>query len=120
VIKFIVKYNSGGKDAAINNWQRIVIDIPEDKLILSVKEARPSYMPTRIQALVIIRQRLNGIRYMEYFRIFLFLFSCEFDYTWSLSISALCSSKNRKFGYMGCNIRTCNTCSTSWLTSGFD
>lgn len=51
---------SGGKDPPANNWQRIVLDIPNDKLILSLKEARPSYMPTRIQALVIVRQRLNG------------------------------------------------------------
>ncbi len=47
----------------MNNWQRIIIDIPNDKLILSVKEARPSYMPTRIQALVIVRQRVNGRKY---------------------------------------------------------
>jgi hypothetical protein len=57
---FNKNYFSGGKEAAINNWQRIVVDIPNDKLVLSVKEARPSYMPTRIQALVIVRQRLNG------------------------------------------------------------
>jgi hypothetical protein len=61
LIKNIFIYNSGGKDAAVNNWQRIVIDIPNDKLMLSIKEARPSYMPTRIQALVVVQQRVNGI-----------------------------------------------------------
>ncbi len=59
--KLFPHIHSGGKEPAINNWQRIVIDIPNDKLILSVKEARPSHMPTRIQALVIVRQRVNGI-----------------------------------------------------------
>ena len=55
----------------MNNWQKIVIDIPHDKLILSIKEARPSYMPTRIQALVIVRQRLNGIRiYFSFKKLF--------------------------------------------------
>jgi hypothetical protein len=54
--------HSGGKEPAVNNWQKIVIDIPNDKLVVSVKEARPSHMPTRIQALVVVRQRVNGIR----------------------------------------------------------
>ncbi|CAF4521005.1 unnamed protein product, partial [Rotaria sp. Silwood2] len=48
-----------GKEPAINNWQRIIVDIPNDKLILSIKEARTSHMPTRIQALVVVRQRVN-------------------------------------------------------------
>ncbi|CAF1393972.1 unnamed protein product [Rotaria magnacalcarata] len=48
-----------GKDSTISNWQRITVDIPNDKLVLSIKEARPSHMPTRIQALVIVRQRVN-------------------------------------------------------------
>ena len=60
--KTIFEYNLGLKEPALNNWQRIVIDIPNDKLILSVKEVRPSYMPTRIQALVIVRQRVNSIK----------------------------------------------------------
>lgn len=53
-------FHSGGKEPAINNWQKIVVDIPNDKLVVSVKETRPSFMPTRIQALVIVRQRVNG------------------------------------------------------------
>jgi hypothetical protein len=61
--KFIFKYDSGGKEPSVHNWQRINIDIPNDKLILSVTEARSSYMPTRIQALVIVRQRVDGITY---------------------------------------------------------
>lgn len=52
--------NSGNKEPGVHNWQRILIEIPNDKLIVSVKEARASYMPTRIQALVIVRQRING------------------------------------------------------------
>lgn len=55
-------YNLGQKDAPINNWQKIVIDIPNDKLVISIKEARPSYIPTSIQALVIVRQRVNSMR----------------------------------------------------------
>ena len=51
---------SGKREPPVQNWQRLVIDIPNDKLFLSVKEARPSYMPTRIQALVVVRQRVNG------------------------------------------------------------
>lgn len=50
----------GKKEGPAHNWQRIVVDIPNDKLILSIKEARPTYTPNRIQALVIVRQRLNG------------------------------------------------------------
>ena len=34
-VKIIFEYNSGGKEPAMNNWQRIAIDIPNDKLILS-------------------------------------------------------------------------------------
>ncbi|CAF3891149.1 unnamed protein product, partial [Rotaria sordida] len=48
-----------GREPTIYNWQKIIVDIPNDKLILSINEARPSYMPTRIQALVIVRQRLD-------------------------------------------------------------
>ncbi|UJR14936.1 hypothetical protein I4U23_001918 [Adineta vaga] len=48
------------KEAAVQNWQRLTVDIPNDKLILSMKETRQSFMPTRIQALVIVRQRLSG------------------------------------------------------------
>ena len=67
--------NSGAKEPGINNWQRIVIDIPNDKLIVSVKEARPSYMPTRIQALVIVRQRMNGksSNFFSYYSMRIFL-----------------------------------------------
>jgi hypothetical protein len=95
-VKITFEYNSGGKEPPMNNWQRIAIDIPNDKLILSIKEARPSYMPTRIQALVVVRQRVNGIEYNYHLKMCSFLlFSDEFNYNWSLSFSTLYYSKNR-------------------------
>jgi hypothetical protein len=54
----------GGKESSMNNWQKMIVDIPNEKLILSIKEARQSYMPTRIQALVVIHQRLDSMRHI--------------------------------------------------------
>ncbi|CAF1438227.1 unnamed protein product [Adineta steineri] len=49
------------KEAVVHNWQKLTIDIPNEKLVLSMKETRPSFMPTRIQALATVRQRTSTI-----------------------------------------------------------
>ncbi|CAM2720415.1 unnamed protein product [Rotaria socialis] len=40
--------------------QKLKIDIPNDKLIVSIQQVRHSSIPTRIQALVLVHQRLDG------------------------------------------------------------
>jgi hypothetical protein len=46
----------------MQNRQIINVNIPNEKLILSFKKARQAVIPTRIQALVIIHQRLDGMK----------------------------------------------------------
>ncbi|CAF4487086.1 unnamed protein product, partial [Rotaria magnacalcarata] len=42
--------------------QKLKVDIPNDKLIVSIQQIRHSSIPTRIQALVLVRQRLDGMK----------------------------------------------------------
>jgi hypothetical protein len=53
----------------------MTVDIPNDKLVLSFDQDRQSFMPTRIQALVIVHQRLDSMRYLVSSKVLLFLFS---------------------------------------------
>ncbi|CAF3664627.1 unnamed protein product [Rotaria sp. Silwood1] len=45
----------------IHKWQKITIDIPNDKLIVSIRQSHQSLIPTRIQALVLVHQRLDAV-----------------------------------------------------------
>ena len=83
---------SGEREAAMQNWQRLTVDIPNDKLILAMKETRQSFMPTRIQALVTVRQRLSGIcLHRATFR----FFTSKLRHSWPLSLSAVHTAENR-------------------------
>jgi hypothetical protein len=50
----------GRQESSTHNWQRLLIDIPHDKLILPARQARSLTIPTGVQALVIVRQRVQG------------------------------------------------------------
>jgi len=51
----------------------MTVDIPNDKLILSFDQDRQqSSMPTRIQALVIVHQRLDSMTYLVSSKVLLF------------------------------------------------
>jgi hypothetical protein len=52
--------NLGKKEQSMNDWQKLTFDIPHEKLILSVRKTRSSFLTSPIQALVIIHQRLDG------------------------------------------------------------
>ncbi|CAF0990782.1 unnamed protein product [Rotaria sordida] len=49
------------KQQSMYKWQKITIDIPNEKLIISIQQTRQSFIPTRIQALVLIHQRLDTV-----------------------------------------------------------
>ncbi len=55
-----------GKIQSIHNWQKIIFNIPNDKLILSIKKTHQSFIPTLIQALVIVHQRLDGMKSISF------------------------------------------------------
>jgi hypothetical protein len=106
----------------VYNWQQLNVNIPNDKLILSFKKVQQAVKPIAVQALIIIHQRLDGIKHIFHSKSFLHLLflSCYSKNSLLLPFTSLHSTKDWEFGHMGCDIWTSKTYFTSRHTSDFN
>lgn len=56
-----------GQEQSIQNKQKIKIDIPNEKLIIPIQQVQKSFITGRIQALVLVHQRLNSMKLCLFF-----------------------------------------------------
>lgn len=111
----------GSQQPLMDRWEKVLVELPSEKLILPLKEPRLSSMPARIEGLAIVRQKQDSKLLLFVSPITRLLFdSFHSNHARPLPLSTVHSSKDRTAGYMGCNIWIGDPFPTSWNAACYD
>ena len=112
-------YSLGSKQSLMDHWEKVLVELPSERLILPLKEPRLFSMPARIEGLAIVREKRDSKSSLFISAIVQFLVdSLHPSHAWSLPLSTVHSSKDRSVGHLGCDLWICDPFSASWNTTG--